>query len=273
MIGKDNGTPSGAPTQPAPNSKPSRRPWLEDLSQHDDMPKFHWSVPWSDLMMTMFVLFTVLFVYASAKVDYLKAFRGHVEFENVEQVSEVGTRAGEVTAYEKHIPGILPDVGPHQLYEMMSAAVTESGLKDVTMELEGDTIRISMHGPMLFDRFSADLNPEADPFLRTVAGIVAKARYNVTIHGHTDTTPVHTPQFDTNWELSTKRAVNVARRLLATARINPGQITAAGHSMYKPRVPNLSPDGKLRNRRVEIELKRPEAPLPPQTSPTQGDLQ
>ncbi|MBU1002123.1 MAG: OmpA family protein [Proteobacteria bacterium] len=273
MNDNDNGNIPGAPGQGGLTSKPGARPWMEDLTPRDDMPTFHWSVPWSDLMMTMFVLFTVLFVYASAKVDYMKAFRGHVEFENVEQISEVGTREGDVAAYEKHVPGILPDVGPQQLYEMVSAAVTETGLQDVTMEMEDGTIRISMHGPMLFDRFSATLNPGADAFLTTVAGVIAKARYNVTIHGHTDSTPVHTPEFNTNWELSTQRAVNVAQRLLATARIDPGQITVAGHSMYKPRTPNLSPDGRLRNRRVEIELTRPDSPPPAQPRPAQGGPQ
>lgn len=261
------------PRQSFQDYGPGRFSRFESPLARDDMPRFHWSVPWSDLMMTMFVLFTVLFVYASSKMDYLQAFRGSVEFENVEQVSEVGTRSGDVETYNRHVPGILPDVGPQQLYEMMSAAVDDAGLQDVSVELEGDTIRISMHGPMLFDRFSADLNPQSEAFLATVAGIVAKASYNVTIHGHTDSTPVHTPQFDTNWELSTQRAVNVAKRLLALGRVNPRQITAAGHAMYKPRTPNMTAEGKLRNRRVEIELTRPEAPPPAQLIPDQGASQ
>ena len=160
-------------------------------------------------------------------------------------------------------------MGPRELSETISAAVAESGLTDVNVELEGDTIRISMHGPMLFDRFKADLNPGGIQFLNAVARIVAKARYDVVIHGHTDSTPVHTPEFDTNWELSTQRAVNVAKRLIASNRVNPAQITVAGHSMFKPRAPNMSPEGKLRNRRVEIELKRPQVPEPdnPQGAP------
>lgn len=240
----------------------SRRPnpLLDDDDENEEMPEFHWSVPWSDLMMTMFVLFTVLFVYASSKVDFMKAFRGHVEYENVDQISEIGAHSGPSEVFERPKPGNLPSIGPRELSESISAAVAESGVTDVNVELEGDTIRISMHGPMLFDRFKADLNPGGIQFLNAVARIVAKARYDVVIHGHTDSTPVHTPEFDTNWELSTQRAVNVAKRLIAANHVNPAQITVAGHSMYKPRAPNMSPEGKLRNRRVEIELKRPQVP-------------
>ncbi|WP_461209035.1 OmpA/MotB family protein [Desulfocurvus sp. DL9XJH121] len=246
--------------QPRPRRSP--RSFDQDPFLDEDMPEFHWSVPWSDLMMTMFVLFTVLFVYASSKVDYMKAFRGHVEYENVDQLSELGSKKGENQVFQKNVPGVLPDVGPQEIREMVSAAVQEAGLQDVVVEMEGDTIRISMHGPMLFDRFQADIKPGGVQFLNTVARIVAKARYDVIVHGHTDSTPVHTPQFDTNWELSAQRAVNVAKQLIAANDVNPAQITVAGHSMYKPRAPNLSSEGKSRNRRVEIELKRPEAPEP-----------
>lgn len=241
----------------------SAKIYEEDIFADDtDIPNIHWSVPWADLMMTMFVLFTVLFVYASAKMDYLQAFRGHVEFESVDNLSEVGGKPGEVPVYDKHVPGLLPDIGPQQLYESSRAAVTDSGVKDVTVELDGDTVRISMHGPMLFDRFEAEVKPGGYKFLETVAGIVAKARYDVHVHGHTDNTPVHTPRYDTNWELSTARAANVAKLLLAGGRLDPAQISVTGHAMYKPRTPNLTPEGKLRNRRVEIELKRPDAPPP-----------
>ncbi|MCK9240848.1 OmpA family protein [Desulfocurvus sp.] len=233
----------------------------EDIFGGDtDVPEVHWSVPWADLMMTMFVLFTVLFVYASAKMDYLQAFRGHVEFENVDRVSEVGARRGEVPVYDRHVPGLLPETGPQKLFESVSAAVTESALTDVHVEWEGDTVRISMHGPMLFDRFDARVRPEGLRFLSTVSAIAAKARYDVHVHGHTDNTPVHTPEYPTNWELSTARAQSVARVLMDTGRVDPARITVSGHAMYKPRTPNLTPESRLRNRRVEIELKRPEAP-------------
>ncbi len=243
----------------------------EDIFGEDtDLPQIHWSVPWADLMMTMFVLFTVLFVYASAKMDFLQAFRGHVEFENVDRVSQVGGKPGDVPVYDKHIPGLLPDIGPQEIEESVSAAVAETGLTDVTVEQVGDTVRISMHGPMLFDAFDAEVKPGGYRFLSAVSQIAAKARYDVHVHGHTDSTPVHTPQFDTNWELSTARALSVAKILIANGRIDPAQVSVTGHSMYKPRTPNLTPEGKARNRRVEIELKRPEAP---QTMDYKGEEQ
>jgi len=226
----------------------------------EPMPALHWSVPWSDLMMTMFILFTVLFVYASAKRDFLQAFRGHVAHEQTKEVDEVGKRQGPVSVYDMPAPGILPSIGPHELHEMAKAAVSETGVKDVKVEMDGDRVLISMHGPALFDRLDAELKPEAFLFLDAISGLIKKARYNVIVHGHTDNFPVSSANYPTNWELSTQRAVNVVRYLVEERGAPPAMFSASGHSMFKPAAPNLSGEGKARNRRVEIEFKRPEIP-------------
>ncbi len=252
-------------TEPAQRSGRRQNPQalLEDLLETPEVPAVHWSVTWADLMMTMFILFTVLFVYASAKRDFLQAFRGHVRHEPLQQASStVGSQRGPVAVYDMPTPGALPDVGPQQLFEMTSAAITNQGGEDVTVELDGDAVRISLHGPMLFGRTRADVSPAARPLLRTVARIVAKARYEVHVHGHTDNFPVATPDYPTNWELSAARAVNVARVLIEDAGLNPALVSATGHSMYKPRTPNVTAENKAENRRVEILLTRPKTPEP-----------
>jgi chemotaxis protein MotB len=235
----------------------SERALLEDGME---MPSLHWSVPWSDLMMTMFILFTVLFVYASAKRDFLEAFRGHVAHEQTRETNDVGRRQGPVSVYDLPAPGQLPSIGPQQLFEMAKASIDETGIKDVQIEMAGDRVLISMHGPALFDRLEAELKPEAMMFLDAISDIIKKARYLVNVHGHTDNFPVSTANFSTNWELSTQRAVNVVRYLVEERGAPPAIFTASGHSMFKPAAPNLSDEGKDRNRRVEIEFKRPEIP-------------
>lgn len=252
------GTPSGAPSHS--RTRHSLDAMERAFAPTDDMPQFHWSIPWADLMMTMFIVFTVLFVYASAKRDFLLAFRGHVEHENVQDVDELGRHEGEVPVYSFPKTGIHPSPGPHQLFERCKAIVGESGIQNVSIEMEGDVIRLSMHGPMLFDRTDAVIKPEGRRFLDMVSGIIAKAKYNVHVHGHTDNYPVHTPKYPTNWELSTARATQVARYLTERRGVAPEQVTISGHSMFKPAAPNLSGEGKARNRRVEIELSRPDQP-------------
>lgn len=253
--------PSPAPERAAP-ARPRSGPAEElerALQEAPEMPGMHWSVPWSDLMMTMFVLFAVLFIYASARRDFLEAFRGRAGVEAAQrETSPQGGRTSPMPVRDQPAPGALPTLGPQQVFETMNAAVRDAGLKDVTVRLEGDLVRITMHGPLLFDQFEAEVKPEGRRFLHAVAGILAKASNPVQIHGHTDSFPVSSARYPTNWELSAARAVNVARALMENEGLEPARVEVTGHSMHRPASPNLTSEARVRNRRVEIVIGKPE---------------
>ncbi len=229
------------------------------LAQPDPAPAMHWSVPWADLMMTMFVFFAVLFIYASARRDVTESFRGHKAHEAVQQdYLALGGRPGTLSVHDRPSAGQLPALGTQQLMEVMNAAVRDQGLQDVTVQAEGDAVRIAMHGPLLFDQFSADVKPEGQRFLKVVARVLAMACNPVEVHGHTDNIPVHTALYPTAWELSAARAVNVARLLMETGNLEPARCSVVGHAMSQPAVPNLGDEARERNRRVEIVVRKPE---------------
>jgi chemotaxis protein MotB len=89
---------------------------------------------------------------------------------------------------------------------------------------------------------------------------------NLRIEGHTDNVPIHTPQFQSNWELSTARASEIIRLLMTREHIAPGRLSAAGYAEYHPVAGNDTEDGRRLNRRVDIVIVAPhEHPvLPPQ---------
>jgi chemotaxis protein MotB len=256
-------SPESPPKQTeAPASRP-RRPADElerALNESPVVPEMHWSVPWADLMMTMFVFFAVLFIYASARRDVTESFRGHKAHETVQRdYQALGGRLGAMPVHDRPSAGMLPALGTQQLLETMNAAVRDQGLKDVAVSAEGGAVRIAMHGPLLFDPFSAEVKPEGQRFLHTVARILAMACNPVEVHGHTDNAPVHTPLYPTSWELSTARAVNVARFLMESENLDPARFAVMGHAMYVPAVPNLNTEANKRNARVELVVRRPES--------------
>ncbi len=73
------------------------------------------------------------------------------------------------------------------------------------------------------------------------------------VDGHTDRVPIHTERFDSNWELSTARAVSVVR-FLADQGIPQKRLTAAGFGEFHPLDPSATPEAYARNRRIEIKL-------------------
>ena len=77
----------------------------------------------------------------------------------------------------------------------------------------------------------------------------------VLIEGHTDNVPYQgSGQLSGNWDLSTKRATAIVNILRENDAINPENLTAAGRGEYAPVATNISPEGRAKNRRIEVIL-------------------
>ena len=117
-------------------------------------------------------------------------------------------------------------------------------------ESEG-RISVNLVDQILFKSGEAEISPRGKQVLAKVGGVLKQASdKQILIGGHTDDRPIHTPQFPSNWELSTARAVNVVRFLQEQAGVDPSHLTAAGYSEFHPR----SKRDKSKNRRIEILL-------------------
>jgi len=64
--------------------------------------------------------------------------------------------------------------------------------------------------------------------------------------------PIHTAQFDSNWELSTARATQLAKIFIVDYDLAPGRISVAGFAEYHPVAGNDTAEGRSQNRRVDI---------------------
>ena len=113
-----------------------------------------------------------------------------------------------------------------------------------------------MTDKMLFASGQADLRPEESGLLKTVAGAAKIVPQNpVRVEGHTDSLPIHTPRFPSNWELSTTRATTVLR-YFESCGVAAGRLEASGYADQRPLGPNDSDENRAKNRRVEIVLLR-----------------
>jgi len=231
------------------------------MRQMDDS---EWTTTWGDLMMTMFVLFAMLFIYKQSERDIMEAFR----YTNEKGTGGTGhgVTQGDRQMMPELLPGFSPDnpdgiagtgLSPETILQLAEDAVNQTNLDDVQVLLQDDnTIKISLRGPLLFDLGSAELRSETKSFLSKVASILAKMNNEVHVVGHTDTFPIHSDIFPTNWELSVVRAAAIARYLIQIAELNPGRFTIMGHSMYQPALPNTTLENKQLNRRVEIIITK-----------------
>ena len=121
---------------------------------------------------------------------------------------------------------------------------------DVTVTKRG--IDISLENTILFETGKADIKTEALKILEAVAKNIGNIQNEIVIEGHTDNVPINNEKFPSNWELSTARATNVLKYMLAKEKKIFGRIGAAGYAESRPKAENISAAGKELNRRVDI---------------------
>ena len=227
------------------------QPHLWDFDANPDLEiPLHWSVPWSDLMMVMMVMFAVMYVTKLAERDVKELFK---------QSAQVVSKAPPKHEVPKVEEKPAPSVPIEEILRLSEKLVTEANLNNIDVVLtDAQTVKVSVRGNLLFDSGSAELKPDAISFLDKLAGVIASNHYQIEVSGHTDNFPISSPAYPTNWELSSARAARVARYLIQAGNLEPGRFTISGHALYRPVVPNDSPTNKARNRRVEILITRNE---------------
>lgn len=150
----------------------------------------------------------------------------------------------QLEAIKEEIKQVLKDQGKLDKNISVNVVVTE----------QERGIVISLKDTLLFYRGSDQLTPRARDLIYQLGDTLKTIPNYIRVEGHTDTLPIHTEKFPSNWELSVLRATTVAHLLINENKIAPDRISAAGYGEYRPLVPNVSEDNRAMNRRVDIVL-------------------
>jgi len=241
-----------------------KRRRLSDHISHE-----RWLVSYADFVTLLFAFFVVM--YASAQMDQRKAGRLSVAIESAFQQLGIFQTDG-------HKPGNIP----HQIPlsgnrtpggdqpvkqdltaiqgELENVLAQEIKRNEVGLHLEPDGLVISLREAGFFDSGSATMKAQAEDAFRRVAQILQEHPYGVRIEGHTDTVPIHTSQFASNWELSTARATELVKMLIEQHGIAAERLSAAGYAEFHPVASNSTGKGRQLNRRVDVVILT--VPLP-----------
>jgi len=163
--------------------------------------------------------------------------------ENEAKVAELSKRSGE---YEGLVKDLEKEVA--------------SGQIQITQLREG--LRLNLAQDILFRSGSVVLEPYGVTLLKKVAGQLTKHLQMVEVQGHSDDVPLSkslTQRWGSNWELAGARAASVVR-LFEQQGVDPKYLRAVSYGEHAPVDSNDTPEGRARNRRIEIRLKPIEAP-------------
>jgi chemotaxis protein MotB len=134
--------------------------------------------------------------------------------------------------------------------EAAIGAELQSG--QVTMDVTPEGFVISLKDVGFFDSGQAALRPGAADKIEEIAKVLSQHGFYLRVEGHSDDQPIHTAQFDSNWQLSTARAMSVLMLLIHESGLDPDKISLAGYGQYRPIADNATTEGRKLNRRVDL---------------------
>ncbi len=238
-----------------------RRPPIETKINHE-----RWLVSYADFITLLFAFFVVMYSVSHVnekKYRQLSAtLKGAFSTESEKQ-QEASQAENQNSSNVADIESLADDI------QSALAGVVDDA--DVNISGNEQWVEISLDANLLFATAQAELADEAKTLLTPVAEILAPYDNAVAIAGHTDDVPISNAQFQSNWALSSARAVSVVK-FLATQNVAPARLSAVGYGEYRPVVPNTDADSRARNRRVVIRVARDAVPAA-KVSPTQFESQ
>jgi chemotaxis protein MotB len=257
----------------------------EEHEEHEEHVNHEaWVIPYADMLTLLMALFLVLFAVGRTDIEKFKklaeSFREEFGNGGSAEIVSVGTGSTGETPIDGG-NGVLDNVEIRptaaqieeaiELAEASAAEVAVGELDEVREEIQvladqqgvGDKIAFRFEGrglvltilddSVLFAAGQATLQPGGISILDLVMPSLQQLPNDIAIEGHTDSRPISTTRYPSNWELSTSRATSVLRYLLLQG-FDPTRVSAAGYGETRPVADNATAEGQSANRRVEIVI-------------------
>jgi chemotaxis protein MotB len=175
---------------------------------------------------------------------------------------EASTASPSVT----HDPGTE---GPSQelieMYERLSTFIAEKGLEgSLELIFSGEYLLMTLANDILFETGSTQVSEKMMEYAAFIAQVLSEAHvdnpFEIVVIGHTDNVPINTPRYPSNFYISAERALNFMTILVNESGLDPYFFSSRGVGETRPIASNDTPEGKQKNRRVEvlITVLRPE---------------
>jgi chemotaxis protein MotB len=234
-----------------------------------------WLVSYADFITLLFAFFVVMF--ASSQTDKSKAKQVS---DAVEKALHEGSSVSMPAAVAKVLGGTVDDKGQgnaqmhgpggaqkaakEQQPEVMELGISlkmlstqladeiKEGKVEVSMTPRG--IVVSLKQAAFFPSGTDAVDQNTMPTLEKVAGALKAVTNPVRVEGHTDSIPIHSARFRSNWDLSAARSIAIMEVMSGRFEISPQRLSIAGYADTAPVADNGTPEGRARNRRVDLVI-------------------
>ena len=246
------------------------------MRKHQEPPENHerWLVSYADFITLLFAFFVVMF--ASSQTD---KGRARQVSEAVEKALQDGHSVSVPPAVAKILGGTVDEKGngnammkgpggaqhapkesqPDYIVELLpSLQRLNKQLEDeidegkVEVRLEPRGLVVSLRESAFFPSGTDRLAPDSAPILEKIAAVIRQLPNSIQLEGHTDSVPIHNSRFRSNWELSCSRGIALLDAMTDDFGLEKDRFSVVGRADTVPVAPNDTPDGRARNRRVDL---------------------
>lgn len=256
-------------------SKKTRR---HEQEEHADES---WLLPYADLLTLLLALFIVL--YSMSAVD-AKKFEEMSEAFNTTFTSGSGVldyKSPTPTQQESSIKATSENneditsnkdklkeqqsqlrkqeqADLEKLKKQLDQYIQKSGLTNqLATKLNQSQLMITISDSALFASGKATVKPESKQLATAISNMLQEfPDYDIVVSGHTDNIPIYNTDYESNWDLSSDRALQFMKILLLNSNLDPKKFTPVGYGEYHPIVDNSTNVNRAKNRRVEVSLMR-----------------
>ncbi len=250
----------------------ARKPRAPEHENHE-----RWLVSYADFITLLFAFFVVMF--ASSQTDKARAQQVS---ESVKKALEKG---GVAAAVREVLGGTVDEKGkgnamfrgpggtqPARQAQVVAELVPsmqhlsrelseEIRLGKIELRLESRGLVVSLRQAAFFPSGEDAIDPAMHPSIEKIARVIDTLPNPVRLEGHTDSVPIHTARFRSNWELSAARAIAMMDLLADRFGIAKERLAIAGYADTVPAESNETESGRAHNRRVDIVILNQQAVL------------
>ena len=210
-----------------------------------------WESIYCSLILILVAFFAMLVSYTTkegktsgTKTNYMRGFGVEAMFSGTGKTSE-----GDVS-------NLVASSGIEAIAltaKALKRYVEASGLSEsIHIEKTDQGLKIIFEDTLLFPPGKARLNKNTYTHLDQIIELLKPNPFSIRVEGHTDDIPIHTPEFPSNWELSTARAVGVLRYILKTEKIQADRLEAVGCGPYRPVASNTTVEGRKKKPKSRV---------------------
>jgi len=220
-----------------------------------------WLVSYADFITLLFAFFVVMYAVSSVNEgkyrvlseSMVSAFTNHKPMGQM-SVVELPLEQSKAAMEQQ----IQPRPDDFQVYMKVANALgmLDKSSSDVSVQHTARGITIKIKDEVAFDSGSVQMKREIVEVLDLIAALVKDLPNLISVEGHTDTIPIRSAQFPSNWELSASRAAALVRYFVNQQQLASERFSATGYGGERPLESNATPEGRSANRRVEIVILR-----------------